>query len=382
MVTLQTAENALKTVYLGTVTELLNTKVNPLLSMIQQTSTDVWGKEVRKAAKHGINGGVGAGDEAGNLPKASSANYLQFVSTLKNLYGQIEISDKAIRASADGRGAFTDLLNSELEDLLVASKFNLGRMLFGDGSGRLATMISVTNKTLDSTRNIVEGMAVDIYSAAGSLISSNIRIQTINRSTNGITFASSTGTLSVNCELYVQGSRDKEITGLGAIFGSGRYLYGVDRDVNQFLYPYTKSAAGSITERLIQETIDKLELGANCTIDFLMCSADVKYAYQDYLSQYKRNLDIMELNGGFKTLAFNGIPLVYDRFVEPGVMFFLDTTAFKLHQLCDWRYLESENGKILRQSEGKPTYSATLVKYCDMICDKPNGQGKLSGLTI
>jgi len=127
MVTLTSAENALKTVYLGAVTDLLNVKSNPLLSKIEQTTSDVWGKEIRKAAKYGLNGGIGAGDEDGNLPTPHSSEYVQFVSTLKNLYGQIEISDKAIRASEDGRGVFTDLLNSELEDLLKASKFNLGR---------------------------------------------------------------------------------------------------------------------------------------------------------------------------------------------------------------------------------------------------------------
>ena len=83
MVTLQNAENALKSVYLGTVTDLLNTRVNPLLSKIEQTSSDVWGKEIRTAAKFGINGGVGAGDEDGDLPAAFGNNYLQFVTTLK-----------------------------------------------------------------------------------------------------------------------------------------------------------------------------------------------------------------------------------------------------------------------------------------------------------
>ena len=77
MVTLTNAENALKTVYLGAVTELLNTKANPLLSKIEQTAVDVWGKEVRTAARVGINGGVGAGDEAGNLPGAYGSNYIQ-----------------------------------------------------------------------------------------------------------------------------------------------------------------------------------------------------------------------------------------------------------------------------------------------------------------
>ena len=62
-------------------------------------------------------------------------------------------------------------------------------------------------------------------------------------------------------------------------------------------------------------------------------------------------------------------------------MYLLDTSAIKLHQLCDWRFLETENGNILRQAQDKPVYTATLVKYCDLICSKPNGQAKLSGIT-
>ena len=50
MVTLQTAENALKTVYLGTINDIINTKVNPLLTKIEQTSQDVVGKEIQTVA--------------------------------------------------------------------------------------------------------------------------------------------------------------------------------------------------------------------------------------------------------------------------------------------------------------------------------------------
>ena len=71
---------------------------------------DVWGKEVRKLAPYGINGGIGAGAETDALPKAAGNNYVQFVSELKNLYGKIELSDKAIRASENNAGAFVNLL--------------------------------------------------------------------------------------------------------------------------------------------------------------------------------------------------------------------------------------------------------------------------------
>lgn len=379
MVTLQSAESALKSVYLGAVTELLNTKANPLLAKIEQTSTDVCGKEIRKAAKYGINGGVGAGDETGTLPTASSVSYLQFVATLKNLYGQIEISDKAIRASADGQGAFTDLLNSELTDLLNASKFNLGRMLYGDGSGKLATITDVEGKTVDSTRNLAPGLLVDVYSAAGALVANGLKITDVSYENGTIELSSWPTSLADNAVMYVQGSKNKEITGIGSLFSSSGTLYGLSKSSYSFLNSYSKTSS-TLDEIVIQKVIDKLEMESGSVIDFIACSAKAKYAFQDYMASYKRNIDIMELNGGYKSLSYNGIPLVYDRFVPEGQMIFLDTKAFKLHQLCDWRYLETENGKILRQTQGKPTYTATLVKYCDLICDRPNGQGRITGI--
>lgn len=378
MVTLANAENALKTIYLGTVSDLLNTRVNPLLAKIEQTSADVWGKEIRTAVRVGINGGVGAGDETGDLPGAYGNNYMQFVSTLKNLYGQIEISDKAIRASADGRGAFTDLLNSELEGLLNASKFNLGRMLYGDGSGLLGSFSGETTVVFNKPQNLIEGLVVDIYASAGTK-KGTARIKYVNRSTGAVSFEGTTAAAAGD-KLYVQGSKDKEITGIGAIF-DGTTIYGVNKTSNPFLNPYTKNVGGAIDEIDIQEAIDALENNAGSQVDFLACSQDVKYSYIEYMSSYKRNIDVMEIEGGFKTLSYNGLPLVYDRFVPKGTMYLLNTKAFKMHRLCDWRFLETENGKILRQNQGKPTYTATLVKYCDLICNKPNGQARLTGIT-
>lgn len=386
MVTLNSAENALKSVYLGAVTELLNTQVNPLMAKIEQTSSDVWGKEVRKAVSYGINGGIGAGDEDGALPSANGNNYLQFVSTLKNLFGQIEISDKAIRASADSRGAFTDLLNAELDGLLKASKFNLGRMLYGDGTGTLCTVKTAglatdTTLVVSDSRNLAEGMVIDFVSSTGSVLAgAKPRISSINRTTNTITFSVAVGVaLPVGTILCLQNSYGKEITGLGAIFDTSKPLYGCTRTA--CLTPHIETDAGAISEVMIQKAIDAVEMESGSTIDFIAVSADVKYAYQEYMSTYKRNIDIMNLDGGFKTLSFNGIPVVYDRFVPEGCMYLLNTADFHLHQLCDWRFLETENGKILRQNQGYPTYTATLVKYCDLICDRPNGQALISGIS-
>nr|MDD3862439.1 phage major capsid protein [Clostridia bacterium] len=110
-VTITSAEAALKSVYLGVVANQLNINSNPLLAKIRQSSANIWGKEIIKLAPYGINGGIGAGSEEGSLPTAGGNKYVQFKAGLKNLYGKIEISDKAIRASENNVGAFVNLLN-------------------------------------------------------------------------------------------------------------------------------------------------------------------------------------------------------------------------------------------------------------------------------
>ena len=80
-VTLSNADKALKSLYLDVVSNHLNENVNPLLAKIKQSTNDVWGKEVRKLAIYGMNGGIGAGTEDGDLPSAQGNNYGQFVTT-------------------------------------------------------------------------------------------------------------------------------------------------------------------------------------------------------------------------------------------------------------------------------------------------------------
>ncbi len=384
MVTLTSAQDALKTVYLGVVSDQLNISANPLLSKINQTTRDVWGKEVRKLAPYGINGGVGAGTEEGSLPNPASNNYVQFVTTLKNLYGTIEISDKAIRASQHNAGAFVNLLNDEMEGLIKASSFNLGRMLYGDGSGKLATVVQAsTQDTLaevDTVRNLIEGMVVDFYNDQTVIEGlKGVRIVAIDRQ-NGQIKLNTTVTIPQGAVMYVQGSKDQEITGLGAIFKTSGTLYGVDKSQYTWMNPYVK-AETSIGDETLQVAVDTLEETTGSMVDFIVCSSKVKRLYQKYLQSYRRNIDIMELNGGYKAISFNGIPLISDRFVEDDTMYLLNTKEFNLHQLCDWKWLEGEDGKIIKQNAGFPTYSATLVKYADLVCNKPNGQAKISGIT-
>ena len=386
MVTLTSAENALKSVYLNVLSEQLNINSNALLSKINHTSKDVFGKEIIKLAPFGLNGGIGAGSEDGVLPTAAGHNHLQFKTGLKNLYGTICLTDKAIRASKSNVGSFVNLLNDEMESLIKSSSFNLGRMIYGDGTGLMATVKNVNGNTVtfDSVKNFVEGMKVDFYSAE-NIVLSNVVVTFVDRKQKQVTFNTAISGVSEGNKVYACGSKDNEITGIKRIFDTteqNKVLYGVDRSNYKWLYPYINQneTATQINDVMIQKALNNIEENTGNQVDFIAVSGDVRNAYQEYLSEYRRNIDVTTLAGGYKAMTYAGVPVVYERFVEDGTMYLLNTRDFNIHQLCDWEWLEGDNGNILIPSANTPTYSATLVKYAELICDRPGAQGKISNI--
>ena len=388
-VNLTSADKALKSFYLDVVTEQLNNNVNPFLARIKQSTNDVWGKEVRKLAIYGVNGGIGAGTEDGNLPASSSNSYEQFVATLKNLYGTIEISDKAVRASENNSGAFVNLLNAEMEGLVKASTFNFGRMLFGDGSGKLCDIIEAEGNvvTVEHTYNLIEGMVCDIYfyMDLNNVTEAGRKILKIDRVNNKVTLSGPSldpSRVMGGSLLVVQNSCNKELTGLKAIFDDEiKTLYGLNKEENPWLKPFVMKSAGEISEIKLQTALDTIEQNSGSACNFIICSWGVRRALQKLFSATRSNIDVMNLEGGFKAISYNGIPIVADRFCPEGTMYLLNTDDFTLHQLCDWQWLSGDDGKILKQVPGKPVYTATLVKYAELLCSRPNGQGMISGIT-
>ncbi len=387
-VTLTNADKALKSYYLDAISEQLNDNLSPFFSAIEKSTNDVYGKEVRKLSIYGINGGIGAGTEDGVLPEAKGNNYAQIVSTLKNLYGVIEISDKAIRASENNSGAFVNLLNAEMDGLIKSSKINFSRMLFGDGNGYVATIAGFDGDyfILDDTSAVFEGMVIDVRQPDGKIISelSKRTIKSIDRKELAVYISGDAVDAEVpeGSYLCVHGAYGNEITGLKEIFDlSNDKLYGLNRYENSWLMPYVEEETGNLSTEKIQLVLDKVEESTGDQTNLIVCSWGVRRALQRILADNNFRATTMELQGGYKTISYNGIPIVADRFCPKGTMYFLNTNDFTLHQLCDWQWLTDDDGKVLKQVPGKPVYTATLVKYAELICARPCGQAALFGIT-
>ena len=200
----------------------------------------------------------------------------------------------------------------------------------------------------------------------------------VDRANKKVTLSGSAISTPTDYGIYIQKSKDLEITGLGAIFGTGD-LYGVPRKGNAWMTPYIKTEVGALSEEVIQKAIDDVEANSGSKVNFIVCSWGVRRALFKLLSAY-RATETLELEGGFKAISFGGIPVVADRFCPEGTMYLLNTDDFALHQLCDWQWLEGESGKILKQVADKPVYKATLVKYAELLCYRPAGQAMLTGI--
>lgn len=378
MISVSTVNDALKSFYLDVLINQLNNSISPLYSRLKATEAHISGKEAVKPVCYDLSSGIAALSEYGDLPQANGNNYVMLRADLKNLYGTIEITDKAMRASENNQGAVVNLLNAEMEGLLATAKQNFSRMLYGNGSGCIAKITSgVSASTMvevDNTKYIKVGFPVDVVSSGNT---TTTRVVAIDGKT--VTLANAVTVVEGDI-ITLAGSYNNEIFGIETIFTSPATLYGVSTEGKAWMKPYTNDGVGEISDIKIQTAIDAAEEASGGKIDFITCSYGVRRAYQEYLEKTKRNINPVELEGGFKTISYAGIPVVADRFCGEGNMYVLDTKLFEMHQLCDWRWLEGESGNVLKQLANKAAYKATLVKYANLICSLPCGQAKLSGI--
>ncbi len=372
---------ALKSFYLPGLRYQLNEQASVFLSQVERDSESVVGKEIIMALRYGRSGGIGNRADDGDLPTPNSRKTKQAKWETKNIFARFQISDKTIAASKSNVGAFANMLEQEIKDCETDAKLDLSRQALGDGAGILATITGAkTGNTVpvDSTMYVTEGMLVDIWGTVGSAyVNQGVEITAVNDDTKTVTL-SAVGTVANGDLIYVAGNKDMELTGLEGVMNNTT-LYGVDRTAYPWFNATKININGEISEVGIQQAIDDAERKAGATTNFLLCSFGVRRAYQNLLEAQKRQVDTLNLQGGWRALSYNGIPLVADKYVKAGILYCLDLTDWKLYQMADWDWLDKD-GAMLSRVSGKPVWEATLVRYCDLGCSRPRGQVKLYGI--
>jgi len=383
VITMDHMEQALKTKYLSVCQSQINDKTTAFFAAIPKGSEDMTGKEAVFAMRYGRNGGTGARDEYGDLPLTNPRQTKQAKLTMKNIMARTMFTQKVIDASKDSAGSFVNVMSTELEEVMKDAKEQVARMLQGDGSGFFGSVTANSNSTTIAVDGIVgfaPGLILDIFNAAGDTLKySQVYVSDVDYGLSTILVKTNPGAVVAGDKFCINGSNGKELTGLGKVF-SADPLYGIDRSVNKWAIPIMINQNGAPSEITMQKVLDSIDLTSGASPNMLMCTKGVKRAYMMMEQAFKRNIDYMELKGGFTAMKFHNNPLVDDKYAPAGTMTFITLEDWKLHRLSDWKWAD-KSGSIFRPVANKLAWEAVLYCFCDIATVRPSGNGRLYGIT-
>lgn len=384
---------ALKLFYLDGLRYQLNDKASPFLAQIEKTSESVVGKEIVMAMRYGRTGGIGNRDDDGLLPTPSGRKTKQAKWETKNFFARFRITDKTIEASKSSVGAFANMLETEISDCETDAKLDLSRQAQGDGTGKIATVAAdatysnyVLTVVVDNPIHLAEGMLVDLRDTSGEITNgTELEVLSVDDQTKTITLSVASD-ISASVKptggvfITLAGNHNKEITGTGAVFSTSGSLYGISKTDYPWMKPQVKALNGEISENAIQEMIDLVETRTASSIGYIQVSHGVRRAYIDLLAATKQIINTQDLKGGFKALSYNGTALVADKFTPSGHMQLFDMNDWAMYQMADFNWMDRD-GSIMARVANRPAWEATLVKYCDIGCQRPRGQALITGIT-
>ena len=377
-----TFEKALKENYLPVWRNQLGVEPSALLGKIKKVP--LVSNEIVASAPIGLSGGFGFGAEGQATPEAGNVKFDRFKTNAKDMYVNIAISAKAVRLTGSG-GAMANALDTEVKASYETAKWNVGRSLFGNGTGVLANTSAVAEAGLtiavDDTKFLKEGLIIDIYAEGANAPQSNgkgRRIVAVDRANKTITIEGTASTFTKGF-ITVQNSYNREITGLGAIFdASVPTLYGVKKAENPYLAPITVNAGQDISDGIITKALRQAKNDKNSAVDTLLCGDDAFDAYVDYLRMSNTRIEDMThtIAGGFKAIKFifgnKEIDILNESFVPADEMWGVDSTSLELH-MQEWDFADLQGGGIFNLMEGSSVYRALLANYGDLICKNPGG---------
>lgn len=395
-------DQALKNFYLPDLRYQLNDKASALLAQMEKNSEDVVGRDIRMALRYGRVGGIGNRSDDGTLPTPKARQTKKAVMETKNIFARFRLTDKTIEASKSDVGAFANMLDQEVKDCEADARLDLSRQVVGDGEGTLAklTAQSTTDSpqevTVDTTMYLAEGMLVDFRKTDGDLrhaALAGIEITSVESET--VFHVAATGqTINSGDIVCIAGNVYKdsgnnlaayELTGIQKVIAEGGTLYGIDRSAGNHVWLNGRVTAlsGEISETAIQKEIDGVEVTSGSETNFLFCSKGVMRAYQNLQTAMKQHVNTLDMKGGWTGLSYAGggspIGLVSDKYVPKGILFGLDLNDWAMYQMKDWDWMEKD-GAVLARVADRPAYEATLLKYCDIGCQRPRGQWKMTGI--
>ena len=379
---------AIKTHYLPTIQYQMDNEADEFITELEKNSNDVnfVSGEAKFAMRYGRNGGIGNRAEDGDLPTPNSRKTKQATLITRNIYAQLQFTDKVMKATKSSLASFVDVMTQEFDDAMIDAKDSVGRQAHGDHKGILATCAGAATdsaiQAVDDVTYLAPGMLVDIVASNGTVKYAECEIVDVDYDAENMILAAAPGGTVANTDVVVvTGSYGLELTGLKEVFDStGTSLYGITRADHKWVNPIVQPVNGEIDELKMQGCIDITKRRTGAVIDFIICDDGSARAFQYMQQVFKRNTEYTKLKGGYEVMSYNKIPITKSKYCRKQSMYMLAKKDWKVHRLGDWEWLDAD-GAVLSRVPGKAAWQATLTFYGDLGCSRPGGQVLLTGIT-
>lgn len=355
---------------------------------------DFTGRQMFQPVPTGFAGGVGSG----TLPKANKSTVEDALLTAKKVYARCLIDRESMKAAENDEGAFVRATKWPVQKAVESYMRNASRILFGDGTGALGTITSVSGTgpflcTISAATwkeaNWEEGDFVNV-----STNSALFEVTSVNPATKVVTLTAYSGTYTpvATDVIYMQGSKDNDPQGFKGIFdfsiaGSGS-LYGVPYSRRWSSYVSDESAAGLTTD-MMNKVMLEVERRSGKVPNMIVCS---------YV-QYRKLLNLLEgqkqfiveprqpeLIGkvSFKGLEFlstaGAVPVFPERFMDDDKMYFINDNFFGAHHRPGFGWFD-EDGTVLLRAAEEDEYEARYGGYYENYI-VPSFHGALVDLAV
>lgn len=388
--TMTTVDAILKEIYGPRIEDQLQSEV-VALKRIERTSDGVvetvGGKYVDFPIRVGRNHGQGYRNENEQLPAAGEQKYAEVHVPLKYGYGRVRLTGQVMQLADKNYQAFASAMDREMEGIKDDLAKDSNRIVYGDGTGLLATVNDTAagsaTHAVDSVLYLEIGMKIDVLTKSnGASTVTNTKITDIN-GLNVTTEASYTGATTLG--FYRTGSYGREPTGLAKIVAASGALHNVDPNTERKWAAIVKANGGTnraLSEGLMIETADAVRVNGGKT-SLILNSLGVRRSYFNLLTQQRRYANTKEFAGGFTGLAFNygtEVPVVEDVDHPAGTMYFLDEDKIKVYQNKDWHWAD-DDGNVLKWVTDYDAWEAVIRKYWEVGTSQRNAHAVLKDIT-
>jgi hypothetical protein len=392
-----------------------------ILAQIEKNTRDFEGLRALHAIHVGRNSGVGARGSGAVLPTAGNQSYAQVKIPTRRMYGAGKIDRALMNAMKSNRGSFFRGLAKEMDGLVNDVKRDVNRQIWGTSDGIIAATTTTSNSTtVNLASTATETQVLQIYADGGGLIDigtagdpdavATARLVTgYSIATPGsytITISGAAVTTTGSHRIYRSGAGGAsdntgvvddgqyELTGIQEIVDDSGILHTVDPSTYSVWAATVDSNSGTNrawSESTLVKLIQNIERKSGRNVDLLASGPGVWRSIMAFYAGQRRQLDKVELKGGFGGLRFSAAgemmtpgskdkALVFEFDCPENRQYALSTEALILHELSDFEFVDDDGDVLSRSTDGTDSFDFYLAGYKELGCVQRNAHGVIEDL--